>query len=286
MTQIENHFGIVLPVSVMLEADTPRKLAVLIGQATKDNTPAGCLVALRRSGEGPPVFCVHAYLGDVGYSLALAAALGSARPFYGLRAVGLQSNEIPLPTVKSIAQRYLSEIRTVQPHGPYLLGGACAGAVIATEMAHQLRQAGETVSGLVMIDPVPHLHYSPWLASSSTVTSLYRLRGAFRLVRSQLIARHLEKSGDERRHLVYKSLQAAVALYQPQPYSGSALLVYSEEFRDGLLGKGRFSSLYPQMRTAAVGHMHGAALSQDLEETGRIVREYFDEVCPLASAIN
>src|SRR5690606_30375396 len=44
------------------------------------------------------------------------------------------------------ATRYLQEIRTIQPEGPYLLGGACLGGVIAVEMARQLQAEGEQVA--------------------------------------------------------------------------------------------------------------------------------------------
>ena len=45
-----------------------------------------------------------------------------------------------------MAESYLAEIRTVQPEGPYYLGGYCAGAYVALEMAVQLRRQGEEVA--------------------------------------------------------------------------------------------------------------------------------------------
>jgi thioesterase domain-containing protein len=43
-------------------------------------------------------------------------------------------------------------MRNKQPHGPYLLGGLCAGGVIAYEMASQLKSAGETVQLVALFD--------------------------------------------------------------------------------------------------------------------------------------
>ncbi|MFP2929327.1 thioesterase domain-containing protein, partial [Pyxidicoccus sp. 3LG] len=43
-------------------------------------------------------------------------------------------------------------LRTVQPSGPYFLGGWSLGGVIAYEMARQLRASGETVALLALID--------------------------------------------------------------------------------------------------------------------------------------
>ena len=46
----------------------------------------------------------------------------------------------------------LKTIRTVQPQGPYALGGLCFGGVIAFEMAQQLRINGEPVSLVALLD--------------------------------------------------------------------------------------------------------------------------------------
>ena len=37
-----------------------------------------------------------------------------------------------------MAAAYIGEMRTVQPHGPYRIGGHCSGAWVAFEMARQL----------------------------------------------------------------------------------------------------------------------------------------------------
>src|SRR5580704_15333032 len=51
-----------------------------------------------------------------------------------------------------MAQFYLKEMRSKQPRGPYMLGGLCAGGVIAYEMALQLKSAGETVKLVALLD--------------------------------------------------------------------------------------------------------------------------------------
>src|SRR5690606_38688682 len=57
---------------------------------------------------------------------------------------------------EEMAADYLSEVRQVQPNGPYLLGGFSGGGIVAYEMAKQLLAQGEEVSLLVMLDtPLP-----------------------------------------------------------------------------------------------------------------------------------
>ena len=52
-----------------------------------------------------------------------------------------------------IAADYVTEVRQIQPHGPYVLGGFCVGGAIAVEMASQLQAAGEEIGLLVLLDP-------------------------------------------------------------------------------------------------------------------------------------
>jgi thioesterase domain-containing protein len=54
--------------------------------------------------------------------------------------------------LEEMAARYVQELRTVQRHGPYLIGGWCLGGDVAFEMAQQLQTAGEEVAMLVMVD--------------------------------------------------------------------------------------------------------------------------------------
>ena len=62
------------------------------------------------------------------------------------------SEHLP-PTLEEMAAEYLKSLRTVQPEGPYLLGGFCGGGIIAFEMAQQLRDQGQEVDLLVLIEP-------------------------------------------------------------------------------------------------------------------------------------
>ncbi|KAL6715593.1 hypothetical protein ACLMJK_006554 [Lecanora helva] len=55
-----------------------------------------------------------------------------------------------------VASLYVSTIRTIQHHGPYVLGGWSLGGIHAFEVARQLLECGEEVSHLFLIDsPCP-----------------------------------------------------------------------------------------------------------------------------------
>jgi thioesterase domain-containing protein len=58
-------------------------------------------------------------------------------------------------SVESIADHYAEALVKFQPKGPFVLGGYCVGAIIALEMANNLRARGREVGPLFVIDGVP-----------------------------------------------------------------------------------------------------------------------------------
>lgn len=59
-------------------------------------------------------------------------------------------------TVEEAAAIYVRTIRSLQPQGPYILGGWSMGAITAYEIACQLHQQGERVLGVINLDmPLP-----------------------------------------------------------------------------------------------------------------------------------
>src|SRR5262249_47038223 len=72
---------------------------------------------------------------------------------------------------------YISEIRRVQPHGPYFIAGHCYGGRVSFEMAQQLVREGERVSFLGLIDTVFHpaaVEGSPLLSEAVRVSGKIR----------------------------------------------------------------------------------------------------------------
>ncbi|MFN6566176.1 amino acid adenylation domain-containing protein [Dendronalium sp. ChiSLP03b] len=152
MAKIYEHFGHNLPLSTLFENTTIEKLAKIVSQPVSFGSGSP-LVAIQSSGSLRPFFCVHAAGGDVNNYPILAKKLGKEQPFYALEQTPEQL-DFAVISVEATATNYLKEIRTIQPEGPYLLGGWCYGGVIAFEMAQQLQKQGETVDLLVVIDAI------------------------------------------------------------------------------------------------------------------------------------
>jgi amino acid adenylation domain-containing protein len=114
------------------------------------------LIPLTLGDSQQPFFCVHPMFGVVFPYLELAHHLGSHRSFYGLQPLGLDGKSPPLNRIEAIASYYVQAIQSLQPHGPYFLGGWSFGGLVAFEMAQQLTQAGQPIGLLAILDtPAP-----------------------------------------------------------------------------------------------------------------------------------
>ena len=100
----------------------------------------------------PPLFCIHGLGGHVAGFLPLARGLADVGPSTACKAWGSMPGQQPHDRIEAMAELYLSEIRQVQPHGPYLLAGWSLGGLIALEAAQQLPAAGEEVALVAMFD--------------------------------------------------------------------------------------------------------------------------------------
>jgi len=103
-----------------------------------------------------PFFCASGLAGMVRNLTPLCHLLGEDRAAFALQQPGLLGDEAPPRSIPLLAQRWLKEIRAVQPRGPYLLGGYSFGGLAVYELAQQLVSAGEEVSRVVLLDtPLP-----------------------------------------------------------------------------------------------------------------------------------
>ena len=147
--KVEERFGKKLPLATLFNAPTIQALAkVLEGDASSSWSP---LVAINPNGSKPPLFLVHGAGGNILLYRSLAEQLAPDYPLYGLQSKGLDGSE-PLHTIEEMADCYVRELRSVQPKGPYHLGGYCLGGTIAYEMAQILTREGEEVPLVAMLD--------------------------------------------------------------------------------------------------------------------------------------
>lgn len=135
-----------------LSAEQAALLEVLLQQTAHDGqintTIAPRVVPIQKGTAHKPLFLIHGTGGQVLFLHALARHISPMQPVYGIEAASRSCAGEP-----SVAP-YIEALRAVQPHGPYWLGSYSAGCLIAFKAAAQLRQAGEDVAFLLLIDPV------------------------------------------------------------------------------------------------------------------------------------
>lgn len=155
-SKVKKVYGIELPLSTLFEARTVRQLAELIAGSAKLSTQEpkapSMIVPLQPAGSGAPVYW---FPGSFGTSVLqfkeVSLLMGADQPVYGFEAKMPAPGE-PLESVADRAVRFVKELRSFQPKGPYFFLGFCGGGFIAYEMAQILAREGERVAFLGMID--------------------------------------------------------------------------------------------------------------------------------------
>lgn len=248
---IEADFGLRIPLSILFQKTTITDQAAYLRHLPDTSAYWPFLIPIRKGGELPPVFLVHAADGDVTTFHQLAEAVPEGYPLYGLRfsleAVGWQH---PI-RLEDIARRYLQDVRSLQPRGPYRFAGACIGGVIAYEMARQLRADGAEAAFVGLFDGI--------ITSRNTLKSqlnnnlqeameldwaqrrrwfAVKLSRRFIYYRSMAARIHYRlTNGGVMKHMPDRNLWEAVLrnamhLYEPESYTGQIVFFSPEQASD------------------------------------------------------
>jgi amino acid adenylation domain-containing protein len=156
-SEIERKLGARLPLAALFQTATIAGLAELIdGQAPADQAKQWpSIVPMRPGRDRRPLFLVGWVEGEVLGYRDLVERLGGEMPIIGLQPPGVDGERLPLARVEELAAHYVREIREVQPEGPYLLGGYCFAGLVAYEIGCQLKEQGQEISMLALIDVYP-----------------------------------------------------------------------------------------------------------------------------------
>ncbi|MBA3341047.1 MAG: non-ribosomal peptide synthetase, partial [Gemmatimonadaceae bacterium] len=150
--RMEARFGKSLPLDSLFHAPTLEEQAGLLREPWRA-TRKRWMVAVQPSGTKPPLFFAPPAASPALVFAALARHLGKDQPLYGLAPPDIDGDVAIATWFVDSAARYVEEIRSVQPTGPYLVGGSCFGGLMAYEVAQLLVRQGEKIARLVLIDP-------------------------------------------------------------------------------------------------------------------------------------
>ena len=154
VARIKERFGQQVPLAALFEGPTVERQAESLRRGSS-SAKRSALVAIQAVGEKPPLFLIHPAGGNVMCYYELARHLRENQPVYGLVDSGFEDAAI---SVEEMGTRYLEAIRVIQPAGPYRLGGWSMGGLVAFEMAQQLRERGEKVQFLAILDVGAAIH--------------------------------------------------------------------------------------------------------------------------------
>jgi amino acid adenylation domain-containing protein len=243
--------------------------------------------------KGTKIFWIH-YL-----SLSLGQTLGIDQP---VAFVMLTPEDIQRfgesPTLEGIAACFLLKIQATQPTGPYTLGGLCIGAVLAYEIAVQLREAGHEVTFLVLLDPPGpsylKLRY-PMTARLTQPRYLLKCFARLGLRMSVLtIGDHLLKRISDlvnirtltrRKSPAQHLIETAAAGYHPENYEGKVLLLLASERAPHVNFLPEWQALIPRiLYTHYISGHHSDLLKMpNVKEVADVIgshlRNYFHDEC-------
>ncbi|WP_298553736.1 condensation domain-containing protein [uncultured Algibacter sp.] len=149
---INSKFKTKLPATILLEYPTIAKLSnyLLADDGTKTWK---YIVPIKSTGSSTPLFCIHGGGGYVLFFNPLVNTLNKNIPVYALQPAGLNSKEKMHSSIENMAIDYASEIKAVQPEGPYNLLTYCFSPAVGIEIANIFKAEGEETN-LIVIDSI------------------------------------------------------------------------------------------------------------------------------------
>jgi thioesterase domain-containing protein len=152
IAEIEKLTGREIPLATLFRGATVEYLADVVRQG--GTLPHQTILAIHERGSEIPFFgIVTPGMNALGY-IPLARHLGSNQPVYRIQGPGsrLKGRSYSKAEFEKLAAAYIEAMKSVQPEGPYYLGGMCEGARIAFDMARLLEARGEEVGLLAIFD--------------------------------------------------------------------------------------------------------------------------------------
>jgi thioesterase domain-containing protein len=240
LDELERYSGRRIRINAAL-ADT--SIAGLAGLLREETAPKAFDFAFNTSGDAPPLFMIHAYLGGMLGLRRLAELLPANQPVYGLHVydeTALSGGEL---TISALAQNAVNRIREVQETGQVTMLGQSAGGFIVFEAARIIRESGGPEPSILLMDaPLPHgiLGYY-W--GESILTPREILPNGTRILWEILTRRipadwsrgrrsHIAAEDDNLIALNVRQLQSmatAIKHYRGQPYAGNITLMRTRQ---------------------------------------------------------
>ncbi len=219
-------------------------------------SPIVCIQPGSSNKEFPPLFFIHVLGHGLKYCRPVAKYLPSELPAYGLSIQLLDKQPQIANRVEDLARFYISEVKKIQPVGPYMFIGFSFGGLVAFEMAKQMRESGKDVRLVVLVDSTLSTafkktgvikrvkeHYKSWrkqgafyLKQNIVLKFYYSWKEKFthwylrkRLWYYKLTGKKSDMSVDLKEFDAWKENKEAARQYYPYSYAGKVILLKSDQ---------------------------------------------------------
>jgi acetoacetyl-CoA synthetase len=272
-----------LPPVTICRAPTIATLAALLDEP--DAWPFPPAVLLKPGVENPPVFITHG-LGDTVLSLhEVLLHIQTKHPIYGLQARGIDGLEPPFERIEDMAEFHLQAIKQIQPGGPYFLVGYSLGGLVALEIAQRLRESGEGVALLAMVESYPHRRFLPTGQRLRLIArrAKYRLKQGTRPHPSNNVGYSAPATGEPLSPILQRMRAAeylALRNYRPRYHRGKIRFVKAvdnPEFPDDPIAV--WAKLAEQFESETVTGSHYSILTTHSERLGSVLSRFLQEAC-------
>ena len=150
LSQIENEFGIQIPVITFFELGTVKEISKYIKNKERIYK-LKFLFPIKDSGNREPLFCIHTSDGEAVTYHNIGKYIDEDIPVYAFKFNLREEWNHPL-TFRELGVKYADEILKKQTTGEYHLLGRCYGGVLALEVAQELIRRGKAVREVFMLD--------------------------------------------------------------------------------------------------------------------------------------
>lgn len=151
--EMEQATGIKFGLGDVFRSPTIAELIARTGSEASQS--ASIVVTLQREGNGIPIFCIY----GINIYKDFAESLGKSQPVYGVyvreeQAIVSQVMEGNSPEISigRLVDAYDKAVARFRPRGPYRLAGFSLGGIIAFELAARLRERGDEVDLVLLLD--------------------------------------------------------------------------------------------------------------------------------------
>lgn len=152
--EIEKTWGLKILIPELQDHSNLAELAQFI-ESRQAKVDRLTIIPIQTRGNRIPLFLVHPSIGLAECYRPLSEYLRE-QPLYGIQNPFIVHKPAWFSSVSEMAMFYVKEIKKTHPIGPYIIGGWSFGGVVALEVATILKELGESINRVILLDS-----YSP-----------------------------------------------------------------------------------------------------------------------------